>query len=365
MTGNIYQEAAQMKLEKVKFGTMPDGGSVEKIKIQNSSGISAEIITYGCTIITLRMPDREGKTVDIVLGFDTLEEYFTKSPFFGAIVGRFANRISRGKFTLDGKEYSLACNDSYGAGEDQVMNHLHGGDRGYDKIVWRAETFEKDDSAGVKFTYLSPDGEEGYPGNLDITALYILNEDNELIFDYYAKTDKPTPVNLTNHSYWNLAGAGSGNINNHELMLNCPAYLPIDSSLMPTGEIKAVTGSAMDFTAPKKIGKDLDGVPGGYDHCFTAGESALKINLIARVYEPDSGRGMDVITTKPAVQFYGGNFLDGIKGAGGAVFEKHGAFCLETEHYPDAVNQPSFPSCILRPDGVYHHRTVHRFFIRY
>ncbi|HEB32162.1 MAG TPA: galactose mutarotase [Spirochaetes bacterium] len=352
-----------MNLKKETFGTMPDGVNVEKIKIQNASGISTEIINYGCIITSLRMPGRDGKMGNIVLGMDSLEEYFTKSPFFGAIVGRFANRISRGKFTLDGKEYSLACNDSYGAGEDEVKNHLHGGDRGYDKIVWQAEVFEDDNSAGVKFTYLSPDGEEGYPGNLDITALYILNDDNELIFDYRAKTDKATPVNLTNHSYWNLAGAGSGSIRDHELMLNCPGYLPIDASLMPTGEVKDVAGTAMDFTRAKKIGKDLDNVPGGYDHCFTSPGCALKINLIARVYEPESGRGMDIFTTKPAVQFYGGNFLDGLKGAGGAVFDKHGAFCLETEHYPDAVNQPSFPSCILRPGEIYHHRTVHRFFI--
>ena len=352
-----------MNLTKETFGTMPDGVSVKKIIVQNASGISMEVITYGCIITSLRMPDRDGKMSDIVLGFDSLEEYITKSPFFGAIVGRFANRISRGKFTLDGKEYNLACNDSYGAGEDEVMNHLHGGDRGYDKIVWQAEVLEDDDSAGVKFTYMSPDGEEGYPGNLDIIALYILNDDNELIFDYRAITDKATPVNLTNHSYWNLAGAGSGSVGDHELMLNCPGYLPVDASLMPTGEVKDVAGTAMDFTSMKKIGKDLDGVSGGYDHCFTLRECALKTNLIARVHEPERGRGMDIFTTKPALQFYGGNFLDGIKGAGGAVFDKHGAFCLESEHYPDAVNQPSFPSCILRPGEIYHHRTVHRFFI--
>lgn len=338
------------------FGTTKDGKTVEKFTLGNSKGITAAVMNLGGILISFKMPDRTGAVREITLGFDTLDEYLAGHPYFGAIIGRFANRIARGRFQLDGVEYTLARNE-------KNINHLHGGIMGFDKVVWQTEAFQDSALAGVRFSYLSPDGEEGYPGNLNLNVTYSLNEENELRFEYWAETDKATPVNLTNHAYWNLAGAGSGSILDHELLLNCSKYLPVDEAFIPTGEIRTVRGTPMDFTTPKPIGIDMDKVPGGYDHCFVGDPSDQELTLIARLYEPKSGRGMRISTTKPGVQFYAGNLLDSIRGAGGALFDKHGALCLETEFFPDAVNQPGFPSAILRPGKTYHHTTVHSFFI--
>jgi len=344
-----------MELRRELWGTTPDGAKIDSFTLKNSRGMSARVITYGCILSSLRVPDKRGKIGQITLGFDTLEEYLGGHPYFGAVVGRFANRIAGGRFQLDGKPYTLACNEN-------GTNHLHGGKVGFDKRVWNAEELQESDRIGVRFSYTSPDGEEGYPGNLAVTVTYTLNDQNELIFDYQAETDRPTPINLTNHAYWNLKGAGSGTIYSHVLSLNCSRYLPVNEELIPTGEILPVQGTALDFTGKKPIGRDIDQLPVGYDHCFVADKDEASLAAIARLYDPASGRGLEISTTKPAVQLYTGNFLTGIKGAGGAVFSKHSALCLETEFFPDAVNHPEFPSAVLRPGQSYHHVTVHRFF---
>jgi aldose 1-epimerase len=343
-----------MTLQKQPYGRLPDGAAVDSYTLGNSRGLTAKIITYGGILTSLTMADRRGKSANVTLGFDTLEEYPAKSPFFGALVGRFANRITKGAFAIEGRQYQLACNDG--------PNHLHGGLKGYDKVIWKAKSVQEKRSAAVVLSYTSPDGEEGYPGTLRITVTYRITEENELSIEYSARTDQPTPVNLTQHSYWNLAGAGT--VLDHELSLDCPFYLPVDSQLMPTGEILSVRGGPMDFTAPKPIGRDIGKVSGGYDHCWAAARSDRAFKRIAVLYEPSGGRGMEVWTTKPGVQFYSGNFLDGLPGAGGAVYARHAGLCLETEFFPDAVNRPHFPSCILSPGQTYSHRTVHRFFVR-
>jgi aldose 1-epimerase len=350
-----------MELSEKLFGTTAKGKEVVCLTIRNSNYFSISVINYGATLTSVLVPDRKGRAKNVVLGFDTVTDYETKSPYFGALVGRFANRIGGGRFRLDGKDYQLACNDVYGAGDEEAANHLHGGNVGYDKVIWQMKGFQESAQAGVEVSYISPDGEEGYPGTLNIRARYCLSEDNVLSFEYWAETDKPTPVNLTNHAYWNLAGAGSGDVLDHHLMLHCPYYIVVDETLIPTGEIRPVSGTPMDFTTAKPIGRDLDKVPGGYDHCFATESAGGEMKPIASLYEPKSGRKMEVSTTKPGVQFYGGNFLNGIEGAGGAIFNKHGALCLETEHYPDAVNHPNFPDCVLHPGQTYHHRTVHAF----
>ena len=339
------------------------------------------------TIMAFSMPDRDGFVNEIALGFNELKDYFDNSPYFGVIIGRFASRIKSGKFSIGEKNYSLALNDN-------GKNHLHGGIKGYDKVVWDSEIFQESNFAGIKFTYLSKDGEEGYPGNLEIEVKYILNDRNELIFEYSAKTDKITPVNLCNHSYWNLAGPESGPVYGHELKLNCDNYLPVDNELMPTGEIKPVSGGPFDFVKRKKIGKDLEKVSGGYDHCFIINSltnintekvavvdiknGGLKVNrlnnhgtsinndgksidFIASVYEPLSGRLMEVYTSKPGIQFYSGNLLNNIKGRYGIMYNKHGGFVLETENYPNSVNISKFPSTLLKPGEEYRHTTIHKF----
>jgi aldose 1-epimerase len=344
-----------MELQRELYGTTPEGAKIDCFTLTNSGGLSAKVITYGCILTSLRMPDKYGKTGEITLGFDTLEGYLADQPYFGALVGRFANRIAGGRFELDGKSYNLACNE-------KGANHLHGGKVGFDKRVWSAEELRSNDRIGVCFSYTSPDGEEGYPGNLAVIVTYSLNEQNELIFDYQAQTDQSTPINLTNHAYWNLSGAGSGTIYDHTLFLSCPSYLPVNEELIPTGEILPVKGTALDFTTEKPIGRDIDQLPIGYDHCFVAERDDASLTAIARLFDPASGRGLEISTTKPAVQLYTGNFLTGIKGAHGVVFSKHSALCLETEGFPDAVNRPEFPAAVLRPGESYHHTTVQRFF---
>ncbi len=314
-------------------------------------------MTYGATITAVETPDRSGKLENVTLFMDSLDDYLKGVPYFGATVGRYANRIAKGKFPIDGVEYTLATNDK--------ANHLHGGVHGFDKVVWKAEPIETDNSAGVKFSYESPDGDEGYPGKLSAQVTYTLTNDNELKMSYIATTDKPTVVNLTNHAYWNLAGAGSGDVLGHEVTLKASKFLPVDDGLIPTGELKDVKDTPMDFTTPHTIGERIDQVKGGYDHCYVLDRTDDKSLLwAARVHDPRSGRMMEIFTTQPAIQFYTGNFLDGSLSAGGKTYGKHGAFCLETEHYPDSPNHPDFPSTLLKPGETYEQRTVHKFSVQ-
>lgn len=334
------------------FGKLPDGTAVELFTLTNAHGLVAKVTNYGAIITEMHVPDRHGKLGDIVLGYDNLAQYLQKHPYFGATVGRVANRIAGAQFTLDGQAYKLAANNG--------KNHLHGGLKGFDKVVWKAEPQA---GAAVKFTYTSPDGEEGYPGKLDVTVLMTLTEADELRLDYTAATDKPTPVNLTNHSYFNLAG--TGDVLGYELMLAADAFTPANAELIPTGEIQPVKGTPMDFTSPQPIGarfSQLKSDPVGYDNNFVLRSGGKALALAARVADPRSGRVLEVHTTEPAVQLYTSNFLNGsLTGKGGVVYRQHSAFCLETQHFPDSVNHPNFPSVILRPGQTYRQTTVHRF----
>ena len=345
------------------FGTL-DGKDVQLFTLENENGLSMSVTNYGATVTKLSTPDRSGELTDIVLGFDTLEEYPEKSPYFGCIVGRVANRIAGGTFTLDGADYQLATNNG--------PNHLHGGVKGLDKVVWDAKPLVSGD--GVAFTYRSPAGEEGYPGNLDVVVIYTLNDDNELVVDMKARTDAPTIVNLAHHTYWNLAGQASGDVLGHVLHLNADRYTPTDASMIPNGELISVEGTPFDFRAPKAIGADIarlpgDGGddPGGYDMNFVVNGAWGEMRLAAMVHEPRSGRGMKVLTTEPGIQFYSGNFLDGFSGKGGASYGKHAGLCLESQHHPDSIHREGmegWPTIILRPGEEYRHRMVHRFFVR-
>jgi aldose 1-epimerase len=340
------------QVRKSSFGKLPDDTAVDLYTLENANGLVAKVTNYGTIISELHVPDRDGKYGDVVLGFDNLEQYLKGHPCFGCTVGRVANRIAKGRFTLDGKTYTLAVNNG--------PNHLHGGLEGFDKKVWKAEPQQ---GAAVKFTYISPDGEEGYPGTLTAAVTMTLTDDNGLRLDYHAITDKPTPVNLTNHSYFNLAGCGDAL--QHELILAADYYTPSDSTLIPTGEIKPVRGTPMDFTRPHPIGSrfsQVHAVPPGYDHNYVLNGGGKGLALAARVCEPESGRVMEVHTTEPGVQLYTANFLDGsLTGKGGIVYRQHAAFCLETQHFPDAVNQPRFPSVILRPGQIYRQTTDFKF----
>lgn len=349
--------AMAMEVKKEVFGVLPSGKTVDIFTLINAGGIEARVMAYGATLVSLNLPDREEKFEDVTLGFDCLAGYLGDNPYFGCTVGRYANRIARGKFFLAGAEYTLAKND----GE----NHLHGGLKGFDKVIWEAEPVEKEDAVGVRFTYLSPDMEEGYPGNLHCTVVYLLTEGNELRISYEAEADKPTPVNLTNHTYWNLAAQGSGDILKHELMINAETYTPVDDKLIPTGELAPVQGTPMDFTTPHSIGERLSQVKGGYDHNYVLRSKEGELSLAARVHEPNSGRILEILTTEPGIQFYSGNFLDGtIRGKGGNIYHLHAGFCLETQHFPDSPNKPHFPSTSLAPGKKYVSLTVHKFFVR-
>lgn len=345
----------QATLEKSPFGALPDGTPVDLYTLKNAHGITMKVMTYGAIITELHTPDRQGQLGDIVLGFDSLDAYLQGHPYFGAVVGRYANRIAKGRFTLEGHAYTLATNNG--------PNALHGGLKGFDKVVWTAEPVLVPNGVAVRFSYVSPDGEEGYPGNLAVRVTYTLTNTDELVMDYEAKTDKATVVNLTNHSYFNLAG--EGDILGHELMLNAANYTPVDDTLIPTGQIAPVKGTVMDFTAAKPIGRDLRQLtndPQGYDHNYVLNRAGKGLALCARVYEPKTGRTLEILTTQPGVQFYSGNFLDGtLKGKRGTVYQQHTGFCLETQHYPDSPNQPAFPSVVLRPNQTYQHSTVHKF----
>lgn len=350
--------AMKASVTQSSFGKLPDGTPVELYTLTNKKGAVCKVMTCGAIITELHVPDRAGQPGDIVLGFDNLEGYLKGHPYFGAAIGRVGNRIAKGRFTLDGKTFTLATNNG--------PNHLHGGLKGFDKVVWKAEPLQVKDGAAVRFNYTSPDGEEGYPGTLKVTMVYTLTDKNELRIDYEAATDKATPVNLTNHSYWNLAGGGD--ILGHELTLRARRFTPVDDTLIPTGEIRPVKGSPMDFTRAKPIGRDLKQLtndPRGYDHNYVLDSGGGRMALAARVFEPKTGRVLEIRTDQPGVQFYSGNFLDGtLTGKHGAVYQKHFGFCLETQHFPDSVNHPSFPSTILRPGQTYRTTTVHKFSVK-
>lgn len=337
------------------FGKLPDGTSIHLFTLTNSNGLVAKIMTYGAIVTELHTPDRDGRMGDITLGFDTLSGYVKGHPYFGCIAGRVANRIAKGKFSLDGKTYMLATNNG--------PNHLHGGNKGFDKRVWRATVVRSKSGPSVRFDYTSPDGEEGYPGTVRASVTYTLTNSNALRMEYRATTNKATPINLTNHAYFNLAG--SGDILGHKLMLNCDRYTPGDATLIPTGKLSSVKGTPVDFTRSHPIGDriaETTGDPNGYDHNFVINGGGKSMTLAARVDEPTTGRVLEVHTTEPGIQFYSGNFLDGtLKGKKGTVYHRNTGFCLEAQHFPDSINQKTFPSTVLRPGGVYRQTTEYRF----
>jgi len=353
---------AQARISKASFGKTADGQNVDIFTLTNKRGLEVKITNFGGIITSLKVPDRNGKFDDIVLGFDSLDGYLKGHPYFGALIGRYGNRIAKGRFTLNGHEYKLAVNN----GE----NHLHGGLKGFDKVVWTAHSAKIRDGVALKLTYLSKDGEEGYPGNLRVIVVYRLTNQNELKISYSASTDKDTVINLTSHSYFNLAGQGSGDILNHELSINAARFTPTDAGSIPTGELKSVTGTPFDFTTSKlhKIGERINNddeqlkFGNGYDHNFVLNGRMGKLRQAAVAYEAGSGRLMEVWTTEPGMQFYSGNFLDGtLTGKDGKVYQRRSGFCLETQHYPDSPNRPSFPTTVLRKGELYHSLTVHKF----
>jgi len=357
LIGAITVHAAT-KMARAEFGKTPDGTAVQVFTLTNAHGVQARITNYGGAVVSLLVPDKTGKMADIVLGFDSLEGYFNPNQaFFGALIGRYGNRIGHAKFTLDGKEYTLAANNN--------GNSLHGGNKGFDKVVWTPKELT---DGGLELSYLSKDGEEGYPGNLKVTVAYHLTDANELKIDYTATTDKDTVVNLTNHSYFNLKGAGDGDILDHIMMLNADKFTPVDAGLIPTGELKPVAGTPFDFTKPTAIGARINQddeqlkLGRGYDHNWVLNRKGPGLSLAAHVVEETTGRTMEVLTTEPAIQFYTGNFLDGtVVGKGGKRYNQRFAFCLETQHYPDSPNKPNFPSTELKPGQTYKTTTVYRF----
>ncbi len=346
---------ASPKTSQKSFGKLPDGKPVTEYTLDNGKGVMITVIDWGGIITRIVTPDKQGTPGDIVPGFSSLEPYLKNPPYFGALIGRVGNRIRKALFTLDGKEYALAINNG--------RNTLHGGLKGFDKVLWTAKPFATGTSCGLTLTYTSPDGEEGFPGTLKVTVVYTLTEKNELNVDYTATTDKATPVNLTQHSYFNLRGEGNGTMLDHLLTIHADRFVTVDTSLIPTGELPLVAGTAMDFNTPRAIGERIAQVDGGYDHTYVLSrKDDGKMFHAARVEEPTSGRCMDVFTTEPGVQFYSGNFLDGsLIGKSGKPYVKHGALALETQHYPDSPNQPNFPSVILRPGKTYHSKTTYQF----
>lgn len=360
----LAQEAAMAKgklqVRKETFGKTADGKLVDLYTLTNSNGLEVRAMTYGGIIVSMRVPDRNGKTADVVLGHDNFDGYLVNPPYFGAIVGRYANRIANGTFTLDGVKYTLPKNDG--------QNTLHGGLIGFNKVIWEAKEFKNEKGVGVAFNYLSKDGEEGFPGNLKVKVSYTLTNENQLIIDYEATTDKATPLNLTQHTYFNLAGEGNGDILGHEVMLNADRFTPADKTLIPTGEIRPVKGTPLDFTTATTIGARINDnyeqlvIGHGYDHNFVIKREDNSLTLAARAREPNSGRVLEVYTTEPAVQLYSGNFLDGtLVGKQGHAYRKRDGFCLETQHFPDSPNHPDFPSTILRPGTTFRSQTVFKF----
>lgn len=346
----------EMEIVKRSYGTTKDGKAVDQYVCRNLNGYVLEVITYGGIVTAFRAPDKDGLVQNVTLSCTDIEGYEACTSYFGATVGRYCNRIAKGKFTLDGKEYTLATNN----GE----NHLHGGKVGFDKRIWEAEQLIDANSVGVRLKLVSEDGDEGYPGKLTTTVEYILNNDNELKIDFTATSDKATPVNLTNHNYWNLGGAGSGAILDHELKIEADKYTPVDAGYIPTGELATVENTPFDFRASTRIGDrhEKTGIdPKGYDHNFVLNSQTGEMALAATMICKKSGRKMEIHTTQPGIQFYTGNFLDGQPGSGG--FNQHGAFCLETQHHPDSPNQANFPSSLLKPGETFRQTTVHKFSI--
>jgi aldose 1-epimerase len=343
-------------VEKAEFGKMPDGTVIDSFTLYNSQGASAKVITYGATLTELHVPDKNGKTGDIVLGFDNLEGYLGQHPYFGGTIGRYGNRIAKGKFPLNGKEYQLFLNNG--------PNSLHGGQVGFNRRVWKAEELQDKDGAAVRFSYLSKDGEENYPGNLKVSVTYTLTNTDELKLQYSAETDKDTILNITNHSYFNLSGTDTGNILKYILYINADKYTPVDSTLIPTGELASVAGTPLDFLKPTAIGARIGELKeiGGYDHNYALKGKAGTLSVAAKVSDPESGREMEVLTTEPGVQFYSAIGLNGsIKGKGGIGYEKYGAICLETQHFPDSPNRPNFPSTVLKPGAKFYSETSYKF----
>jgi aldose 1-epimerase len=346
-------------VSRAPFGKMPDGTPVEIFTLTSAAGMEVRTMPYGGTIVSLRVPDRSGRVADVALGFDNFDDYITKKPpYFGVVPGRYANRIARGRFTLDGKSYKLATNNG--------PNHLHGGVTGFDKLLWHAEPFERDGTAGVAYTLTSRDGDEGYPGTLTAKVTYTVSTSNTLTVDYEATTDRATPVNLTQHTYFNLAGEGAGDILGHVLTIDADRFTPVDDNLIPTGVLAPVDHTPFDFRKPTAVGARIEADDAqlhrgnGYDHNFVLNGTGLR--HAARVVDPESGRALDVSTTEPGMQFYTANFLDGtITGKAGHVYVRRGALCLETQHFPDSPNHPNFPSTIVRPDTPYRSQTVFAF----
>ena len=359
LDGLLFAQSKQKSgVQQQDFGTR-DGRPVILYTLTNSHGVEVRAMNYGGIMLSLRVPDRKGQLADVVLGHEKLEGYIPNPPFLGAIVGRYANRIANGTFTLDGKTYNLPKNDG--------PNTLHGGvTRTFDKVTWDGAPLKG--KSGVAFTYVSKDGEEGFPGNLKTTVTYTLTDSNELVIDYEATTDKATPINVSQHSYFNLKGEGNGDILDHEIMINADKFTPVDKNLIPTGELRPVKGTPFDFTASTKIGARIEDnyeqlvLGHGYDHNFVLNRKGAGLSLAARVYEPTTGRVLEVSTTQPAVQFYTGNFLDGsVTGKEGHVYKRRYGLCLETQHYPDSPNHPDFPSTILKPGEKFHQTTVFKF----
>jgi len=345
-SGESSSTAPQISVSS--FGTLSDGSEVSLFTLENNENMTATITNYGGIITTLNVPDREGTMGNIVLGFDSLQGYLEPNPYFGCIVGRYANRIAKGAFEINGEKYQLSLNDG--------QNTLHGGNEGFNKKLWTAEIIERDDHQALKLSYHSPDGEEGYPGNLDATVIYEWIG-NQLSISYEAVCDQPTPVNLTNHAYFNLAGTGT--ILDHELTLSASAYTPVDETLIPTGKIVKVEGTPFDFLSAHLIGERIADVQGGYDHNFVLDKSEFgKMEKAARLYDPKTGRVVEISTTEPGIQFYSGNFLDGSINSRGWEYIKHTALCLETQHFPDSPNQPAFPNTILQAGETFSSQTL-------
>ena len=349
------------QISRQPFGQTKDGIAVDLYTLRNSKGAEVGICNYGGLVTFLKVPDRNGQFGDVVLGYDTLADYIKESPYFGALIGRYGNRIAKGKFKLDGKEYTLATNNA--------PNALHGGLKGFDKVVWEPRILATLEGPALKLKYESKDGEEGYPGNLSVTAVYTLTDDNALKLEYTATTDKDTVVNFTQHSYFNLAG--KGDILNHEVMMPADRFTPVDSTLIPTGELKPVDGTPFDFRTPTAIGARIGQEDeqlkfgNGYDHNWVINKPMGQLGLMARVYEPTTGRVLEVGSTEPGLQFYTGNFLDGkLTGKGGWVYQFRNGFCLEAQHYPDSPNQPNFPSVVLKPGQVYQSTIIFKFSVQ-
>jgi len=344
---------ANMRIESAPFGKTTDGKNVTLFTLTNASGNTVQMIDYGAIVVSINVPDRSGKRTNVTAGFPSFDGYLLAHPYFGATVGRFCNRIAKGSFSIEGKVYSLAVNNG--------PNHLHGGKVGFDKQMWTVKEIKSEASVGLKFGLVSPDGQEGYPGQLTVAAEYLWDNQNKLSIHFTASTDKPTHLNLTNHAYFNLSGAGSGNVYKQELTLFCEKYLPVDDGMIPVGQLASVTNTPLDFTSKRSIGERIAELKptNGYDHCFVVDGQAGKLRPAATAFDPASGRTMEVMTTQPGIQLYSGNFLGG--GADNAGYKQHEAFCLETQHFPDTPNQPSFPTTLLKPGQSFGETTTYKF----